>query len=646
MFQINYYSYKFYSFLLLILGFFSIFQEVDTENNIFFLTILIFSIFQNNFKYKFKSIYSGLIAIFSIYIQFILSDYTISKEFFLNLLLILLFLKFSELNLKENYYFFNYTAVFLGISSLIYGQDLISSIISFLMIIISIVQLYLLNQQKVISLNIRYILKYLLLSFSIIPIIAIIYFLFPRTEINIKIFETQKNQLGIPEKISLGSFQDISESEEKVFIYNNNSENKNEELYFRVKVFDVIDKRKDWINLSYQNLLSKFPKSVKLKENYSSNKKSSQIILFAHDKKWLPKLKDYSFANKQIQNNIFNDTAEYNNKVSKKLSLEIFPHKKEIKYNDDILNFYTVLPNTISPKLINWAKKTYESSEDEKDYLNKILNRFKTENYFYSLSPDPISNDYSKFFFETKTGYCEYYAGVFTILSRIVNIPSRIVSGYYGGSFNELGKFYTFRQQDAHSWVEVYLNNKWIKYDPTLSIPNENIINTNNLNLSNNRLIETNEDAQENFYQRINLKLYFDYANYVWTNKFISYDGKEREKFINENLLSEKIIYKLFNILILISLFIFIYKFFEIVLKRKIIFNLFFSKLIKKNKNFNVSMTHQEMFNQLSSKDKKNFKEIFKTYEIVKFSNKDQLSLKKFFNINFVILKYKFFNVF
>ena len=110
-----------------------------------------------------------------------------------------------------------------------------------------------------------------------------------------------------------------------------------------------------------------------------------------------------------------------------------------------------------------------------------------------------------------------------------MNIPSRIVSGYYGGSFNELGKFYTFRQQDAHSWVEVYLDNKWIKYDPTLSIPNENIINTNNLNLSSNRLIENNEDVQENIYQKINLKLYFDYANYVWTNKFISYDGKERE---------------------------------------------------------------------------------------------------------------------
>ena len=63
--------------------------------------------------------------------------------------------------------------------------------------------------------------KYLFYSLSIFPIIALIYFVFPRTEINIKLFETQKNQLGIPEKISLGSFQDISDSEEIVFIFDN-----------------------------------------------------------------------------------------------------------------------------------------------------------------------------------------------------------------------------------------------------------------------------------------------------------------------------------------------------------------------------------------------------------------------------------------
>ena len=36
------------------------------------------------------------------------------------------------------------------------------------------------------------ILRYLLFSFSIFPIILIIYLIFPRTEINLKLFETMK----------------------------------------------------------------------------------------------------------------------------------------------------------------------------------------------------------------------------------------------------------------------------------------------------------------------------------------------------------------------------------------------------------------------------------------------------------------------
>ena len=30
----------------------------------------------------------------------------------------------------------------------------------------------------------------------------------------------------------------------------------------------------------------------------------------------------------------------------------------------------------------------------------------------------------------------------------------RIVSGYYGGTYNQIGNFYTFKQQDAHSWLK------------------------------------------------------------------------------------------------------------------------------------------------------------------------------------------------
>ena len=233
------------------------------------------------------------------------------------------------------------------------------------------------------------------------------------------------------------------------------------------------------------------------------------------------------------------------------------------------MEFYTLIPNSVSSNLINWAKKNYLSSESDEEYLKKILKRFKTDDYFYSLNPDPISNNYEKFFFETKVGYCEYYAGVFTILARAANIPARIVSGYYGGSYNELGKFYTFRQQDAHSWVEVYLNNKWVRYDPTLSIPTENIINSNNLNLNNNQIAGDNFADDNNTDAVLNVMLYFDYVNYVWTNKFINYGQKERSQFIKENISSDKNIIYLTMLLIILCMMILIYKLLKLLLKEK-----------------------------------------------------------------------------
>ena len=95
-------------------------------------------------------------------------------------------------------------------------------------------------------------------------------------------------------------------------------------------------------------------------------------------------------------------------------------------------------------------------------------------------------------FFNTKNGYCEYYAGTFAILARLAGIPSRIVTGYYGGSYNEIGNFYTFKQQDAHSWVEIFINDDWVLYDPTLSVPSNNILNSNNNNFDSFNTSSTN----------------------------------------------------------------------------------------------------------------------------------------------------------
>lgn len=70
-------------------------------------------------------------------------------------------------------------------------------------------------------------------------------------------------------------------------------------------------------------------------------------------------------------------------------------------------------------------------------------------------------------FLELKRGHCELYATTLALAARSMGIPARIVNGYYGGEWNELGGFYLIRQQHAHSWIEAWLDGQWQRFDPT-----------------------------------------------------------------------------------------------------------------------------------------------------------------------------------
>ncbi len=81
-----------------------------------------------------------------------------------------------------------------------------------------------------------------------------------------------------------------------------------------------------------------------------------------------------------------------------------------------------------------------------------------------SVPRDPLAN----FLFERKRGHCEYFASSMAVMLRSLLIPSRIVTGFRGGEFNDLTGQYVVRASDAHSWVEAYFpGSGWISFDPT-----------------------------------------------------------------------------------------------------------------------------------------------------------------------------------
>ena len=130
---------------------------------------------------------------------------------------------------------------------------------------------------------------------------------------------------------------------------------------------------------------------------------------------------------------------------------------------------------------------------------------------------------------------------------------------------------------------EVYLDGKWVDNDPTLQIPNQNILNSNNLNIEQNNLLEIEKTTLGDL--NINkFELYFDYINYIWTNNFTDMTKKSRDRFIKEKLYNYKFLNHIFNILLLLIFSIFCIKFVNLSFLKKVLFNLFFRKIIKQNK--------------------------------------------------------------
>jgi transglutaminase-like putative cysteine protease len=75
------------------------------------------------------------------------------------------------------------------------------------------------------------------------------------------------------------------------------------------------------------------------------------------------------------------------------------------------------------------------------------------------------------FLFESREGYCTYYASAMVVLLRLNGIPARIAAGFAQGDYDPTLGAYRVSESDAHSWVEAYFPPYgWVEFEPTASI--------------------------------------------------------------------------------------------------------------------------------------------------------------------------------
>lgn len=196
------------------------------------------------------------------------------------------------------------------------------------------------------------------------------------------------------------------------------------------------------------------------------------------------------------------------------------------------LDAATILPAGSNPRSRDFALKLRAETIDSRDYLASILEFFRTEDFFYTLSPTVLgANPVDEFLFSTRQGFCGHYASAFTLLARAAGIPARVVTGYQGAEFNPLGNYWIVRQSDAHAWTEVWLDERWVRYDPTAAVAPERIEMGFDVSMDGRSSVAGNLLRTNSFISR--LALSWDAINAGWDRWVLSFGPKGQETMMN-----------------------------------------------------------------------------------------------------------------
>ena len=128
------------------------------------------------------------------------------------------------------------------------------------------------------------------------------------------------------------------------------------------------------------------------------------------------------------------------------------------------------LPSNIPRSVISLAREITAGKKTE--YAKALALQDYLLGPSFTYSTDPPTDGYSTstlatFLLDTRTGYCQQFAGSYAVMARVVGIPTRLAVGFATGTQDSTG-LYHVTDADAHTWPEVYFPGYgWVPFEPT-----------------------------------------------------------------------------------------------------------------------------------------------------------------------------------
>ena len=181
--------------------------------------------------------------------------------------------------------------------------------------------------------------------------------------------------------------------------------------------------------------------------------------------------------------------------------------------------FYLETPERLPDWFSEQGARLVTGGASDAERLAAVEAFFLGQRLVYATTGLPVSGEpLVEFLTVTKRGNCEFFASSCALLLRLTGIPARLVGGYLGGEYNELGGYYVVTEDRAHVWVEAYLQgNGWVRVDPSRWAVNAG---------------EVGASAKRGAYR--SLLLAVDTVTYFWNRQVITYDLERQITLFNE----------------------------------------------------------------------------------------------------------------
>lgn len=390
-----------------------------------------------------------------------------------SLFVIALGLKLMEIKTERDLYLINYLAFIVAASQFLYEQSILMAVYIVFVCCVLLASLVFINSHSAdtkVSLK-----KAGAIIAQAIPMAIVVFIFFPRVEPPKWLWfnDPQHKKSGLSDTMEPGSISDLGMSDELVFrVKFEGNIPPAKQRYWRGPVMTLTDGKK-WFqtrDLSFQRYMDK-PK-------FSGPLYRYTLLMEPQEKDWVFALDlPAEFSRPLTQNANYQTITSDDLRKRTEFKLTSYP-----AYNTGYLTKTEYadarqLPAMPSARIKELIARLQGYGSPPEAFITRLLHHFRTENFQYTLTPPLMEdNPIETFLFETRRGFCSHYASAFVYLLRSAGIPARVVTGYQGGTFNEIGNFLEIKQADAHAWAEVWLEQKgWVRYDPTSAVAPERV---------------------------------------------------------------------------------------------------------------------------------------------------------------------------